>query len=193
MLAAGAGDITPLAHSVRRYLRELKRLGIEPAEVYLPIHPARAALFLARELELVVVGAPLAIFGTVCHLLPYVVVTSIARATSTDTDHWASNVIYPGLMVFPIYELVLLASAWLMLPAMWAAIFTVALPYTGYYALLYRERAGSAWRRAGTFFYFLFNRETQSRLAEEGRRIVAAVHALDERMQAGMRSSGELR
>jgi glycerol-3-phosphate O-acyltransferase / dihydroxyacetone phosphate acyltransferase len=181
--ADSADEVQALADRIRLYRTELKRLGIEPAEVYLPLHAARAALFLIRELELVVVGAPLAIFGIVNHFLPYLIVRTIARTLSTEKDHWATNVIYPGLIVFPLYELLLVAAIWILLPTLWAAIYTVALPYTGYYALLYGERAGSAWRRANTFLYFLFNRDTQSRLVDEGRSILSAVYALGDRLE----------
>ncbi len=49
--------VDELAKRIRRYRAELKRIGISPREIYLPIHFGRAALFLIRELELVVVGA----------------------------------------------------------------------------------------------------------------------------------------
>jgi hypothetical protein len=63
-------------------------------------------------------------------------------------------------------------------------VYTVALPYTGYYALLYGDRTAGAWRRARTFVYWLFHRSRQSRLAQEGREILAAVHALGAELEA---------
>lgn len=183
LMAVSATELNALAERVRRYRVTLKRLGIEPAEVYLPLHPARAALFLVRELELLLVGAPLAIFGILNQIIPYLAVKTIARALSKDKDQWASNVIYPGFVIFPVYELLLLAAVWMMLPTLWAIIYTVALPYAGYYALLYSERTGSAWRRACTFLYFLFHRVTQSSLADEGRSILSDIYALGERLQ----------
>ena len=148
LLAVRAVEVEALSERVRRHRAELKRLGIAPSEVYLPLHPARAALFLVRELELTLLGAPLAVFGILNHLIPYVAVKTLARALSKDKDQWASNVIYPSFLVFPLYELLLLAAVWMTLPTFWAVIYSAALPYTGYYALLYRDRTGSAWRRA---------------------------------------------
>ena len=131
-----------------------------------------------RELELVVIGAPLALFGIVNHHLPYLIVRGLARKLSSDPDQWATNVIYPSQVGFPVFYAMQLAAAWVFLPAVWAALYTVALPYAGYYAVLYHERAGSAWRRARTFLYFLFRPGVQQRLTTEGRQILSDIEKL---------------
>jgi glycerol-3-phosphate O-acyltransferase / dihydroxyacetone phosphate acyltransferase len=182
LLARYPTEIESLTVRVRHYRRELKRRGIEPAELFLPIHAGRAALFVVRELELLVVGAPLALFGAINHFLPSWIVKCIARKLSKDKDQWASNVIFPGLVVFPFFYGIQLTAAWLWLATLWAAVYTVALPYTGYYALLYGERAGSALRRARTFVTFLFDRSSQQRLAQEGRLIIAQIRELETRL-----------
>lgn len=102
--------------------------AIEPAEVYLPIHFGRALLFFTREAELVFVGSPLAALGCVNHVLPYQLVKWIARKLSTDRDHWASNTVYPGCLVFPFFYAVQLGAAWLLLPMFWAAVYTESVP-----------------------------------------------------------------
>lgn len=173
-------EIAALVEKVRHYRHELAGLGIAPAEVYLPMHVGRALLFFTRELELVVIGSPLAAFGVVNHLVPYHIVKYIARALSKDKDHWASNTVYPGFLVFPFFYLLQLGAAWLLLPIFWAAIYTVALPYTGYYALLYRDRIGNTWRRTRTFLHFLFHPVRQAELAREGRVIIAEFRRLEE-------------
>jgi glycerol-3-phosphate O-acyltransferase/dihydroxyacetone phosphate acyltransferase len=183
--------VEELSTRIRRYRTELKRGGIEPQEVYLPLHPGRALFFLVRELELVVVGAPLALFGVINHVLPYLVVKQIARRLSRDKDHWASNVVYPSFVVFPFFYLLQLAAAWLALAAFWAALYTVALFYTGYYALLYGDRLTRTFRRTRTFLRFLFRRADQQRLAAEGREIVGRIRELGDRLEAGRTESPE--
>jgi glycerol-3-phosphate O-acyltransferase/dihydroxyacetone phosphate acyltransferase len=176
-------QISELSDRVRQYRSELKRRGIEPTEVYLPIHPLRAMFFLLRELELIVVGAPLALFGIINHLLPYLLVRLIARRLSVDKDHWATNVIYPSMIVFPLFYCLQIGAAFLLLPVFWAALYTIALPYTGYYAILYSERAGGAWRRAATFVYFCLRPELHRSLVSQGRHIFADISALAGQLQ----------
>jgi glycerol-3-phosphate O-acyltransferase/dihydroxyacetone phosphate acyltransferase len=176
-------EIEALTRQVRDYHLKLRRLGIEPREVYLPLHWGKASFFVFRELELLLAGAPLALFGAVNHLLPYIIVKRIARALSRDKDHWATNVVYPSFAVFPLCYALQIAAAWLLLPAFWAALYTVALPYTGYIAILYGERAGGAWRRLRTFLYWYRRPLEQEELARTGREIIAHIRDLGE--QAG--------
>jgi hypothetical protein len=146
----------------------------------LPIHFGRALLFLVRELELIVVGFPLAAFGALNHVLPYLIVRYVARRLSTDKDHWASNVVYPSFAIFPFFYALQLIAAWILLPTLWAAVYTLALPYTGYYAILYGDRWRRALGRARTFAYFLANRTRQEQLAREGQEIIQHIRTLGE-------------
>jgi 1-acyl-sn-glycerol-3-phosphate acyltransferase len=179
LIATRPRDVDELTTRVRNYRNELNRLGIRPDEVYLPMHHGKALFFLFRELELLLFGLPLALFGLVNHLLPCLIVKRIATALSKDKDHWATNTVYPSFVVFPFFYLVQITAAWLLLPPLWAGIYTVALPYTGYVALLYFERALAALRRTRTFFFFLCNRKRQDELSEEGRKIIAAMRKME--------------
>ncbi len=170
--------VATLTKRVRQYRSELKRLGIAPDEVYLPMHHGKALFFLFRELELLVIGAPFAAFGFVNHAAPYYLIKGIAKKLSKDKDHWATNVVFPSFAIFPLFCLLQVAAAWLWLPAVWATLYTVALPYTGYIALLYGERLGATLRRLGAFWYFWRNRQRQEDLANEGRALIAAIRAL---------------
>jgi 1-acyl-sn-glycerol-3-phosphate acyltransferase len=185
--------VDELSAAVRRYRSELRRAGITAAEVHLRMHPGRAAFFVIRELELLLVGAPLAVFGLINHWLPCSVVRAIARRLSKDKDHWATNVIYPSLIVFPLFYALQLAAAWRWLPALWATLYTVALPYTGYYAILYSERGRSAFRRTKTFLRFLFHHDEQQRLVAEGRSIVDRIQKLAAELPAEPVEAPELR
>jgi glycerol-3-phosphate O-acyltransferase / dihydroxyacetone phosphate acyltransferase len=172
-------EIDELTTRVRKYRVELRRLGISPAEVYLPLHHGKALFFIFRELELLLMGLPIALFGLVNHLLPYLIVKRTARALSKDKDHWATNVVYPSFLVFPVFHMLQLTAAWLLLPPLWAGTYTLALPFSGYVAILYFERAQATLRRLRTFCYFLFNPKRQEELAKHGREIIAAIRVLE--------------
>src|SRR5205807_2678503 len=85
-------------------------------------------------------------------------------------------------LVFPLFYLLQIGAAWLLLPALGAALYTLALPYTGYLALLYGDRAGATWRRLRTFLYFLAHPSRQDELAREGRHLIAAIRTLGEQL-----------
>ncbi|MBV8487088.1 MAG: 1-acyl-sn-glycerol-3-phosphate acyltransferase, partial [Planctomycetaceae bacterium] len=191
LLQSEPQTVHDLTGRIRRYRAELRRAGIAPHEVYLPMHLGRAAFFLVRELELVVVGTPLALFGVVNHIVPYQIVKRLARRLSTDKDHWASNVVYPGIVIFPVCYLVQLGAAWWFLPKSWAGLYTVLLPFTGYYALQFRDRVGHTWRRMVTFLRFLGRPGDQERLAIEGRAIVGRIRELGDRLEGETEPEGK--
>ena len=166
------GEVAALSTRIRKYAHELRMRGVEPGEVYLPMHAGRALLFAIREAELLLVGGPVALLGAVAHGVPYFLVATIARALSKERDEWASNTVLPAAMIFPAWYAGVLGTAWWFLPRWWALLVTVALPYSGYYALLYRDRVTLVWRRLRTFVQFLFDRPSQDRLASEGRAIL---------------------
>ena len=82
-----------------------------------------------------------------------------------------------------MFNAIQLTVAWLYLPAHWAAVYTLALPYTGYYALLYRRRRGRAFQRARAFIHFWADPGNQDDLARRGREIIADIRALDQKSQ----------
>jgi glycerol-3-phosphate O-acyltransferase / dihydroxyacetone phosphate acyltransferase len=134
------------AHQAR-----LRALGLEPAELRVRHTVARSILFAVRELEIAVIGLPWALAGLVGNALPYGLVDLIARLTSRDLDHWATQKIYPSLLVYPLCyaaQAVAVAAGWGPLPGLAALL---AFPLAGGYALLWRERMHDAARRVRTF------------------------------------------
>lgn len=186
LASSHAGEMAELEERVLRYHAELRRLGIAPAEVYLEMNAGRAALFLVREVELIVIGLPLALTGVLLHGLPYALVRAVVRRISKDRDHWATNAVLAGSAAFPLFAALELVLAWVFLSWPFAAAFTALLPYSGFYALLYRDRAGGAFRRSRTFLRFLFDRALQRRLEGEGRAIVEGIDRLARGLEAGL-------
>ncbi len=176
-------DATPevvgeLEERVRHYHARLRRLGIAPGEVYLEMNVARAALFVAREIETLVIGLPLALLGTALHGPAYALTRAIVTRISRDRDHWATNALIVGSVLELLTTGLEVATAWTLLSWPYALAATALVPYSGWYVLLYRDRAGGIFRRTRTFLRFLFQRGLQRRLADEGRAIIAAIEAL---------------
>ncbi|HKD19607.1 MAG TPA: lysophospholipid acyltransferase family protein [Thermoanaerobaculia bacterium] len=177
-------EIRGLEERVRRYHTELRRLGIAPDEVYLEMNAGRAGLFVIREIETLLVGAPLALLGTLLHGPAFGLTRDLVARFSSDRDHWATNAVGFGAVLLPLCAALELVLAWTFLTWPWALALTVLLPYSGIYLLLYRDRAGGVVRRTRTFLRLLFRRGLQTRLAEEGRGIIAAIESLAAQLPA---------
>lgn len=160
---------------LRAYHRDLHRLGIAQHEVYLSMHPARAAFFALRELELLVAGTAIAAVALVQHGLAFLADIALTRKLSDDLDHWASNAILYGFVTFPVTWIAGIAAAWHFGSAWLALAYALLLPYTLVYFILWQERIGRALRRARTFLRFVVRRGLQRDLQERGRALISQI------------------
>ena len=178
------GELEALEERVRGFARKVGRLGVAPAELFLPMEAPRAAFFVFREAELLVAGAPLFAWGWINALPAYAVTRALVNKTSKDRDHFASNAVFLGIPVFLLF----FALQTIILAAVtgscgWAAVYALSLPYAGAAALLYRDRAGDAWRRLRTFVLFARRPAHRRRLQADAESIVADLRALAEEFE----------
>jgi hypothetical protein len=139
--------------------------------------------FIIRELTILVVGMPIAAWGALNHLIPAALIRFVAVKLSVEKDKWASNVVLPTTVIIPLFYAIQITIAWLYLSAVWAAAYTVSLPVSGLFAILYRDRVGNIHHRARTFFLFLKNPELRERLGREGRAIINELTKLGEKLE----------
>ncbi len=177
-----SSELMALERQITDYRQELERLGVAPHEVYLPLHGGRAAFFVLREMELSLVGLPLALCGVLTHIVPYWIVRTATRRMSTERDHVASNALFVSLLVFPCCYALQLAAAWLLLSTLGAVVYSLVLPYTGAFAVVYMDRVRGTWVRTKTFVRFVRDRSLQRRLIAEGGTIIAAVQRLNDEL-----------
>jgi 1-acyl-sn-glycerol-3-phosphate acyltransferase len=167
--------IAELHARMRVYRRDLRRLGIAQHEVYLSMHPAQAAFFVLRELELLIAGSVITAVALLQHGVALLADTILTRKLSVDLDHWASNAIFYGFAIFPLTWIIGIALAWTFGSPWLALAYVMLLPYTLFYLVLWQERAGRAFRRARTFLRFLFRRGLQRDLQSRGRALIALI------------------
>ena len=142
---------------------ELRELGVEPHEVSLSMHIGRVALFILRELEILLVGAPLALAGAIVGFVPYQVTRRLVRLLSEDEDHPASNAVFLSIPIFLTWWLMIGIAA-LFFGVGWFLVVTVGAPFTGLVYLGYRDRSGGMVRRVRSFLLWRREPDTRARL-----------------------------
>jgi 1-acyl-sn-glycerol-3-phosphate acyltransferase len=186
LAARDPARLAALERRVGEHRARLARLGLEPAELRVRHTAARSVLFAVRELEIAAVGLPWALAGAAGSALPYLLVDRIARLTSKDLDHWATQKIYPALVVYPLCYLAEAALAAALAgarlgpgaAALAGAVALALLPLAGLYALLWRERMGDAARRVRTFLSLAARPALTAALVAEGDAIHDALAAV---------------
>jgi glycerol-3-phosphate O-acyltransferase/dihydroxyacetone phosphate acyltransferase len=172
--------VSSVIAELRRYRRDLRRLGIAQHEVFLSMHPLRALFFTIRELELLIVGGVIAAAGAVQHGVAFAMDRLLTKKLSVDLDQFASNAIFYGFAIFPLIWACGIAAAWTLGSWRWALAYVLAIPFTLLYTILWSDRIVRAARRARTFFLFLFRRGAQRELQTRGRELIAHINELRE-------------
>jgi hypothetical protein len=124
---------------------------------------------------LLVAGSVIVAVALVQHGLAFAIDRALTRKLSVDLDHWASNAIFYGFAIFPLTWIAGIAVAWILGSPLVALLYTLLLPYTLLYFVLWQERAGRAVRRARTFLRFLFRRGLQRDLQQRGRALIVQI------------------
>jgi hypothetical protein len=168
-----------LAHETRVLHRTLERLGVDAEEVSLPMDLGRALLFVVRELEVLLVGAPLALLGWALNVVPLGVTRRIVRKTSMDEDHTASNAVFLAIPIFCGWWLLLGLAAAATRSVFWALAGVLTVVFTWSVHLQYRDRAGGVVRRVRTFWLWLRHPEARERLAERVEAWIERVRAAE--------------
>lgn len=101
----------------------------------------RRALRHIRRAEIFSVGFPMAMWGFINHLVPFLLVPLLNRyapgSTEDQTPPWLIPTLIWGIVLFPFtYVLQILLMA-LFLPWYWAVLYAFVLPHSGFFALLY--------------------------------------------------------
>ncbi len=180
--AAAAHELDPLVDRVADYRRQLRRMGITPAEVYLPLDRPLAARFVVREAVVGLAGLPFALWGIVTHALPAALVWLAARLLARKNDQVATSAVFSALVVFPLWYVVTTLFYWLRWSWPPALAATVGTPLCGIAALLWLDRLQAMARRAGTYLRFVRQPELQRALADEGQEILETLRAFEARL-----------
>ncbi|MEO8083590.1 MAG: lysophospholipid acyltransferase family protein [Ardenticatenales bacterium] len=183
--AAAPAELDPLIDRVADYRRRLRRMGITPGEVYLPLDAPLAARFVVREAAVVLVGLPFALWGIVTHAVPALIVAIAARQLAKRNDERATSAVFSALVAFPPWYVA--ATVWFFVrwPWMLALAATVATPVCGVAALLWLGRVRAAYRRAATYVRFVRAPELQRSLADEGQGVLETLRGYEARLGEG--------
>ena len=87
---------------------------------------------LASGLLLLVAGFPLFVYGFIFNALPFFIIDRTIRSRVKDITFWSTFFLLSGIILFPLYYLILLAVLSPLLTGFWIKLlFLVSLPLTG--------------------------------------------------------------
>jgi 1-acyl-sn-glycerol-3-phosphate acyltransferase len=124
-----------LSRRISAYYGYLGRLGLSDAHVAQGGDPGWKSGLLHLAL-----GMPLHIFGVLHHYLPYKIPYQVAKAITHEVEYHAPIMMLAGMAAFPTSYALYAWAAFACLPPVGAALYLLALPAAGFYALHYWGR-----------------------------------------------------
>jgi hypothetical protein len=166
------------------YRARLDEVGITGEQLGRPYTVKLVTRYIGENLLWLALGLPLALWGIVCHALPYWLTGVAAGMLGTTAEEEATDKMAAGAVLYPVLWI---AEGWVVWR--WAGLralmpFAVLLVPSGLLALAWRERLGEVTRQARAFFRFLGDRDLHHSLMRERQALVEEVRALAARVPA---------
>jgi len=163
---------------LRRYDQRLRRFGIRDRHLDWQVSTGDALRFVARELALAVVMAPLSLMAMAVFAAPYYFTAFVSRRATTLIDVRATAKVVGGVPIYAAWLILLVAVAWWAAGPLAAVVTTVVLPAIAVAGLFAIERESAVADAVRT--WFLLRRASPETRARLRRRRSELADVLDE-------------
>jgi 1-acyl-sn-glycerol-3-phosphate acyltransferase len=179
--------VAEFRHRLERYQMRLAETGLSNAALGRPYTATAVARWILANAVGLFVTLPLALWGLLCHALPYALTDRAVPLIGATSEEEATDKMAAGLVLYPVCWCL---EAWLV----WRvggpgalALFALLLIPSGLVALAWSERLSRAARQARAFARFLADRQWHSDLVAERAALVGEAAALAD--LAGIRTA----
>ncbi len=170
--------LAALRSGIESLAGEMEHAGLQHAQLDRTYALGLVSRFALAEGFALLVGAPLALLGIACHLVPYQATAAVVRRLRRGEEEEATDKLFAGLILYP---LAWSAEAWIVgafAGGAALAVFLLALLPSGFFALAWHERLERVRREARAFLRRLRDPGLPRRLREERRRLAAELAAM---------------
>lgn len=166
------------------FLDALSDAGVDPADSGISLRKRHGARFVVRELLLMLVLGPLALWGRITHWVPFRLARRIATRDVTARDQPAMRTIVAGLGLVLASYAIQVAVVWWAAGGLAAAAYLVVLPLAADADLRYSERVTAAVRRTRAYLTLRRDPARAELLARERAALASEITELDAALTA---------
>ncbi|HKZ04479.1 MAG TPA: hypothetical protein VJU81_03330, partial [Methylomirabilota bacterium] len=171
-----------LRRRLEEYRGRLDEVGITSEQLGQPYTVGLVSRYVAENLAWLALGLPLAVWGMLCHLVPYWLTALAVPLIGGTEEEEATDKMAAGAVLYPLCWAMEGWLIWRFLGPRVAVVFAVLLIPSGLLALAWRERLDRVARQARAFFRFLGERDLHRKLMAERRALVDEVRVLAARI-----------
>jgi 1-acyl-sn-glycerol-3-phosphate acyltransferase len=166
------GRIAELRHRIEAHAAHLDEVGLTSRQLGQPYTARTVARYVAENALVLVIGLPLAAWGSVTHGVPYRLTGVAVRWLDRTIEEEATYKIVAGVVLYPVCWMLEGWLGWRLFGGWGLALFVILLVPSGLLALAWRDRLDRVRRQARGFARFLGDRGLHQWLLDERRALV---------------------
>ncbi len=172
--------VRALQARIQAYKRKLSRLRLRDAMLKEP--QGLWPLFWKNLLSLtrVIVGLPLAAYGLVNNLLPYLITEQLAKRFVDERTKILTALLLGGAATFLAFYSAQTALVWHFKGVGWAVLYAMSLPVSGLFTLSYLKETQAEKQRISLALFFLTKRQLLDRIQRERRQLIEELNRIKE-------------
>lgn len=182
--------VIALRRRLEEYRARLDEVGVTGEQLGRPYTAGLVGRYVVENVFWLALGLPLALWGMVCHFVPYWLTDLAARLIPSTEEEEATDKIAAGAVLYPLCWIAEGWLVWRLAGGAALAVFALLLVPSGLLALAWWERLDRVGRQARAFLRFLGERDLHQSLMRERRALVEEVRALAARVPAAASASG---
>jgi glycerol-3-phosphate O-acyltransferase / dihydroxyacetone phosphate acyltransferase len=178
LLRTDPEKVSAFRRALEAFDAEAESSGLAGEQLFRSYSVPTVARFALIEGLSLLLTTPLAILGVILHGIPYRLTGFAVRRIPHTDEEEATDKIAAGLLLYPVvwalegWAVYALGGKW------WLALFLLALPLTGFFALSWYERFDRVGKETRAFVRFLKDRDLVRRLRERREELARELRAL---------------
>ena len=157
---------------ISAYKRKLKRLRLRDNMIKEKTTFSQMVKNSAVTFVRSLIGLPLALYGTVNNVIPYVLAENLAKKFVDERTKILSALLIGGGIAFILFYSVQVFAVWFYLGKLWGAVYLISLPISGFFALAYFKQIRQEQERISLSFFLFTNRQLFNRMRRERKRLI---------------------
>lgn len=163
---------------IASYKRKLKKLHLKDAMLKERVTFRQLLQKSAVSFCKALAGFPIASYGIINNLLPYAIAENAAKKFVDERTKILSALLIGGGVAFVLFYTLQTAVVWLVAGDLWAMVYFVSLPSSGFFALGFLRVVRAEQERISLTFFLFTNKQMFNKMRLERRRLISDLNDL---------------
>lgn len=173
-------QVASIQEKINLYKRKLKRLHLKDSMLK---DRMTIGQLLKKEMATVikgVLGLPLAAYGILNNYIPYRITECIARKFIVERPKILISLFLGGGITFFVFYSLQVFLMWYLKGIVWAGVYLISLPFSGFFALAYMRALLREKRRISFSFFFFTKRHLIGKMRYARKKLIAELDTVKE-------------